>query len=110
MNVTPNKIIDELEKLGLKQVWINDEIVKYSYCDCSAIFIIIYKQIYYCTVYNNLQINCLGEYYTTESKNYNLLSNPICIDEILSEMKILIAQYKDLKVKIKKYQIEQDFV
>ena len=45
--------------------------------------------------------------------NYNLLSymeNPISIDYILNEMKTLITEYKELKVKYKKYQIEQDFV
>jgi hypothetical protein len=44
---------------------------------------------------------------------YNLLSymeNPISIDYILGEMKTLITEYKELKVKYKKYQIEQDFV
>lgn len=113
MNVELHKIIDELEKLGLKRGWTDAEIVKYGYGDCNASFIIIYKQRNYCTIFSQLQISRQGEYYTNESNNYNLLSymiNPISIDDILSKMKILITEYKELKVKFKKYQIEKDFV
>lgn len=113
MNVTLHKIIDELEKLGLKRGWTDADIVKYSYGDCKATFILIYKKMNYCTIFRQLQISKHGEYYTNESSNYNLLSymeNPISIDYILSEMKTLITEYKELKVKFKKYQIEQDFV
>ena len=113
MNVTLHKIIDELEKLGLKRGWTDAEVVKYSYGDCHASFIIIYKKSNYCTIFRQLQINRFGEYYTNESSKYNLLSymeNPISIDYILGEMKTLITEYKELKVKYKKYLIEQDFV
>lgn len=113
MNVELHKIIDELEKLGLKRGRTDAEVVKYSYGDCTASFIIIYKQRNYCTIFRKLKISRQGEYYTNESANYNLLSymeNPISIDDILSKMKILITEYKELKVKFKKYQIEQDFV
>ena len=113
MNVMVHKIIDELEKLGLKRGWTDAEVVKYSYGDCNASFIIIWKQKNYCTIFRQLQISKQGEYYTNESMNYNLLSymeNPISIDYILSEMKNLITEYKELKVKFKKYMIEQDFV
>lgn len=113
MNVELHKIIDELEKLGLKRGWTDAEVVKYSYGDCNASFIIIYKQRNYCTIFSKLKISRQGEYYTNESNNYNLLSymiNPISIDDVLSKMKILITEYKELKVKFKKYQIEQDFV
>lgn len=113
MNVELHKIIDELEKLGLKRGWTDAEVVKYSYGDCTASFIIIYKQRNYCTIFSKLKISRQGEYYTNESNNYNLLSymiNPISIDDILSKMKTLITEYKELKVKFKKYQIEQDFV
>lgn len=113
MNVTLHKIIDELENLGLKRGWTDAEIVKYSYGDCKATFIIIWKQRNYCTIFRTLQINRFGEYFTNESNNYNLLSymeNPISIDYILGEMKTLITEYKDLKVKFKKQQIEKDFV
>ncbi|MBO7527443.1 MAG: hypothetical protein J6T74_06090, partial [Clostridia bacterium] len=71
------------------------------------------KQRNYCTIFSKLKISRQGEYYTNESNNYNLLSymiNPISIDDILSKMKTLITEYKELKVKFKKYQIEQDFV
>lgn len=113
MNVTLHKIINELENLGLKRGWTDAEVVKYSYGDCNASFIIIYKKTNCCTIFRTLQINRFGEYYTNESSNYNLLSymeHPISIDAILSEMKTLITEYKELKVKFKKYQIEQDFV
>ena len=114
MNVELHKIINELEKLGLKRGWTDDEIVKYS-CggDCHASFIIINKKKNCCTIFRQLQISKQGEYYTNESSNYNLLSymeNPISLDAILSEMKILITQYKKLKVEFKKQQIEKDFV
>lgn len=105
MNVELHKIIDELEKLGLKRGWTDVDLVKYSYGDCKATFIIIYKRMNYCTIFRQLQISRQGEYYTNESANYNLIS----IDDILSEMKTLITEYKELKVKYKKYQIEQDF-
>lgn len=113
MNVTLHKIIDELEKLGLKRGWSDAEVVKYSYGDCNASFIIIWKQKNYCTIFRQLQISKQGEYFTNESSNYNLLNymeNHISIDYILGEMKTLITEYKELKVKYKKYQIEQDFV
>lgn len=112
MNVTLHKIIDELEKLGLKRGWNDAECVKYSYGDCKTTFIIIWKQKNNCTIFRQLQISKQGEYYTNESSNYNLLSymeHPISINSILSEMKTLITEYKELKVKFKKYQIEQDF-
>ena len=114
MNVELHKIIDELEKLGLKRGWTDAEIVKYS-CggDCKTTFIIINKKKNCCTIFRQLQISNSGEYYTNESKMYNLLSymeNPISLDDILSEMKILITQYKKLKVEFKKQQIEKDFV
>ena len=44
MNVALHKIIDELEKLGLKRGWTDADIVKYSYGDCKATFIIIWKK------------------------------------------------------------------
>lgn len=113
MNVTLHKIIDELEKLGLKRVWNDAEIVEYSYGDCNTSFITIYKRKNYCTIFSQLKISQQGEYYMNELMNYNLLSymeNPISIDSILNEMKILITRYKNLKVKFKKLQIEKDFV
>ena len=114
MNVELHKIIDELEKLGLKRGWTDAEIVKYGYGDdCKASFIIINKKKNCCTIFQQLQISKQGEYYTNESSRYNLLSymeNPISLDDILSEMKTLIIQYKKLKVKFKKQQIEKDFV
>lgn len=113
MNVTLHKIIDELEKLGLKRGWNDAELVEYSYGDCKARFIIIYKKHNFCTIFRQLKISQEGEYYTNESMTYNLLSymeNPISIDAILNEMKILINRYKELKVKFKKQQIEKDFV
>ena len=114
MNVTVHKIIDELEKLGLKRGWTDAEIVKYSYGDCQTSFIYINKKKNYCTIFHQLKISNSGsgEYYTEEATRYNLLSymeNPISLDDILSEMKMLITQYKKLKVKFKKQQIEKDF-
>ena len=38
------------------------------------------------------------------------MKNPISIDAILRLMKILITQYKELKVRFKKQQIEKDFL
>ena len=113
MNVALHKIIDELEKLGLKRGWTDAEVVKYSYGDCNTTFILIWKKENCCTIFRQLQISKQGEYYTNESMKYNLLSymeNPISIDYIISEMKTLITEYKELKVKYKKYMIEQDFV
>lgn len=112
MNVTLHKIIDELEKLGLKQIYKDAELVKFSYGDCNSTFITIDKRKNCCTIYRQLRINTLGSYYMKEYTNYNLLrymENPISIDAIISEMKKLITQYKKLKVYIKKYQIEKDF-
>ena len=112
MNVELHKIIDELEKLGLKRGYTDAEIVKYSYGDCKATFIGINKKKNYCTIFHQLQMSNSGEYYTEEAMRYNLLSymeNPISLDDILSEMKMLITQYKKLKVKFKKQQIEKDF-
>ena len=113
MNVTLHKIINELEKLGLKQIYNGDDLVKFSYGDCNSTFIIIDKQKNCCTIFRQLRINTLGLYYMMAYTRYNLLSymeNPITIDAIISEMKILISRYKELKVYFKKYQIEQDFV
>ena len=113
MNVTLHKIINELEKLGLKPIYNDADLVRFSYGDCTASFIIIYKQKNYCTIFRQLNITSLGIYYIKGYTRYNLLSymeNPISIDAIISEIKKLIARYKELKVKFKKYQIEQDFV
>jgi len=113
MNVELHKIIYELEKLGLKRGYTDAEIVKYSYGDCKATFIGINKKKNYCTIFRQLQMSNSGEYYTEEAMRYNLLSymeNSISLDDILSEMKMLITQYKKLKVKFKKQQIEKDFV
>ena len=113
MNVTLHKIIDELEKLGLKQMYNDSDLVRFSYGDCTASFIIIYKKKNYCTIFRQLNITSLGTYYIKVYTNYNLLSymeNPISIDAIISKMKKLIARYKELKVYFKKYQIEKDFV
>lgn len=113
MNVAIHKLIDELEKLGMKRGWNDADLVKFGYgSDCTATFITIYKKSNYCTIFRQLHISRNGEYYTEESRNYNLLNymeNPISIDTILSEMKTLIASYKELKVKFKKQQIEKDF-
>lgn len=113
MNVTLHIIMNELEKLGLKQTYNDAELVIYSYGECNNAFISIYKTMNYCTIFSQLQISQYGEYYTNVSTNYNLLSymkNPISIDAILRLMKILIIRYKELKVKFKKQQIEKDFV
>ena len=112
MTITFHKLIDALENLGLKRGYNDSDLVKFGYGDCKATFIIIYKKMNYCTIFRQLQISSKGEYYTNESTNYNLLSymeNPISIDSIVSEMKILITQYKELKVKYKKQQLEKDF-
>ena len=112
MNHELHKITNELERIGLRRGWSDIDLVKYGYGDCKASFIIIYKRKGYCTLFRQLQISSKGEYYTNESTNYNLLSympNPISIDAIVSEMKILITQYKELKVKYKKQQLEKDF-
>ena len=114
MNKAIHKLIDEIEKLGLTRGYNDAELVKYGYCtgDCKATFITIYKKSVYCTVYSKLDINRSGEYYMNDAKNYNLLDfkeNPMIRDAILNEMKTSITSYKELKVKIKKQQIEKDF-
>lgn len=113
MNVTLHIIINELEKLGLKQIYNDAELVIYSYGECDIAFISIYKKKNYCTIFSELKISQYGEYYSNVSTNYNLLrymENPISIDAILRLMKILITQYKELKVYFKKQQIEKDFL
>lgn len=114
MNVAIHKLIDELEKLGMQRGYNDAELVKYGYCigDCKTTFITIYKKDEYCTVYSKIDINRAGEYFMNDSRNYNLLyfkENPLLIDDILNEMKTSITSYKELKVKIKKQQIEKDF-
>lgn len=113
MNKTLHKIIDELEKLGLKQIYNDADLVKFNYGNCKTPFIVLYKRINSCCIFRQLQISRQGEYYTNELMKYNLLSymeNYISIDAIISEMKTLISRYKELKVYFKKYQIEKDFV
>lgn len=113
MKMTFHKITDALENIGLKRVYNDSDVVKFSYGDCKATFITIHRSMSYCTIFRQLQISRHGEYYTNESINYDLLNcymnNPISIGAILSEMKILITQYKELKIKYKIQQIEEDF-
>ena len=114
MNVAIHKLIDELEKLGMKRGYNDADLVKYGYGigDCKATFITIYKKDNFCTVYSELDINRDGEYYMNEVKNYKTLDfmeNPIIRFAIISEMKNSIIRYKELRVKFKKQQIEKDF-
>jgi len=114
MNVAIHKLIDELEKLGMKRGYNDAELVKYGYgvSECKATFIIIYKKKDYCTVFSELDISRGGEYFMNESKNYKTLDfmeNPIIRFAIISEMKASIIRYKELRVKFKKQQIEKDF-
>lgn len=112
MNVAIHKLIDELEKLGMQRGYNDADLVKYSYGICKATFITIYKKDEYCTVYSELDITRDGEYYMNEVKNYKTLDfmeNPIIRFAIISEMKNSIARYKELRVKVKKQQIEKDF-
>lgn len=103
------QFLQSLEYIGLTKCVSHSAYVKYfSYSDCDYVFITIWMNIRKCKIWSNLII--LNGAITTgvqDEHTYDIDSEG---SVVITKLKELVKQYKQLKIILKKDELNKDFV
>ena len=104
------QFLQSLENLGLTKCISNyDFVQKFSYSDCNCAFVTIWLNIRKCIIWSSLYIRKDGEISVMgqDRHQYDIDSEGIVI---INKLKELIKQYKQMKIELKKKELNKDFV
>jgi len=101
--------LQSLEDMGLtKCVSYSDYVKKFSYSDCNYVFITIWTNPRKCIIWENLII-LDGEIAVSE-QDYHQYDIDSEGSVVIDKLKELVKQYKQLKIILKKDELNKDFV
>lgn len=103
------QFLQSLEDIGLtKCVSHSDYVKKFSYSDCNYVFITIWTNPRKCVIWENLII-LNGEISVLE-QDYHQYDIDSEGSVVITKLKELVKQYKQLKIILKKNELNKDFV
>ena len=103
------QFLQSLEDIGLtKCTSYSDYVKKFSYSDCNYVFITIWTNPRKCVIWSDLII-LNGEISTGERDEHQYdIDSEGCV--VIDKLKEIIKQYKQLKIILKKNELNKDFV
>lgn len=103
------QFLQSLEDIGLtKCVSHSDYVKKFSYSDCNYVLITIWTNPRKCIVWENLII--LNGEISVSEQDYHQYDIDSEGSVVITKLKELIKQYKQLKIILKKNELNKDFV
>ena len=103
------QFLQSLEDIGLtKCVSHSDYFKKFSYSDCNYVFITIWTNPRKCVIWENLII--LNGVISVLEQDYHQYDIDSEGSGVIDKLKELIKQYKQLKIELKKNELNKDFV
>lgn len=103
------QFLQSLEDIGLtKCVSHSDYVKKFSYSDCNYVLITIWTNPRKCIIWENLII--LNGEISVSEQDYHQYDIDSEGSVVITKLKELIKQYKQLKIILKKNELNKDFV
>lgn len=103
------QFLQSLEDIGLTKCVSHSEYVKkFSYSDCNYVFITIWTNPRKCIVWENLII--LNGEISVSEQDYHQYDIDSEGSVVITKLKELVKQYKQLKIILKKDELNKDFV
>lgn len=103
------QFLQSLDDIGMtKCTSLSDYVKKFSYSDCNYVFITIWTNPRKCVIWENLII-LNGEIAVSE-RDYHQYDIDSEGNIVITKLKELVKQYKQLKIELKKNELNKDFV